>query len=68
MRVGDVRKATNLSRAVVSHHLQVLRAADILSMRHEGRKNYYYFNENTETLEQLIQLFSHAKALLAQNA
>lgn len=68
MRVDDIEEAANLSRSSVSHHLQILRAAGILDVRHEGKKNYYYFNENTETLEQLIQMLSHAKELLIRSA
>ncbi len=68
MRVNDIEEAANLSRSSVSHHLQILRAAGILDVRHEGKKNYYYFNENTETLEQLIQMLSHAKELLIRSA
>ena len=68
MRVDDIEEAANLSRAAVSHHLQILRAAGILAVRQEGKKNYYYFNKDAETLEQLIRMLSHAKALLTHAA
>ena len=54
VRVGEITQKTNLSRPAVSHHLQILKAAGIIKVRREGTKNYYYFDPQMETLEQLV--------------
>lgn len=55
---------TNLSRPAVSHYLQILKDAGILKMRREGTKNYYYFDADTEAMNQLIQMLEHAKQFM----
>jgi Predicted transcriptional regulators len=44
IRVGESRKKTHLSRPAVSHHLQVLKDANIINMHREGTMNYYYMS------------------------
>nr|WP_236883270.1 ArsR family transcriptional regulator [Clostridium botulinum] len=39
-------KKTHLSRPAVSHHLQILKRAEIVNVRKEGTKNYYYLDSN----------------------
>lgn len=59
VRVGDITKKTYLSRPAVSHHLQILRKAEIVNMRREGTKNYYYLDSNKSqwgNLKNLINL------------
>lgn len=56
VRVNDISKKTNLSRPAVSHHLQILKQADILNMRKEGTKNYYYFDTDQTSFELLINV------------
>lgn len=59
IRVGEIARKTHLSRPAVSHHLQVLKSAEIVNMRREGTKNYYYIDPNEsqwETLNELIGL------------
>ena len=63
-RVGDITEKTNLSRPAVSHHIQILKAAGILKMRREGRKNYYYFDADTEAMNRLIQMLEHARDIM----
>lgn len=41
IRVGEITKKTHISRASVSHHLKVLKEAEIVNVRREGTKNYY---------------------------
>jgi len=41
MRVGEIREKTHLSRPSVSHHLRILKEAEIVSVRKEGTINYY---------------------------
>lgn len=44
VRVGEIAEKTHLTRPSVSHHLQILREAGIVSMRKDGTKNYYYIS------------------------
>lgn len=55
VRVGQIAARTHLSRPAVSHHLQILRAAGILKVRREGTMNFYYFDPETQALEQLME-------------
>ncbi|MBU3810614.1 MAG: metalloregulator ArsR/SmtB family transcription factor [Candidatus Niameybacter stercoravium] len=62
IRVGEITKKTNLSRPAVSHHLRILREADIINMRREGTKNYYYMDANEMQWNKIMQLISHIYA------
>jgi ArsR family transcriptional regulator len=42
MRVGDLTQAVALSRPAVSHHLKILRDAQLVRMEKVGTKHYYY--------------------------
>lgn len=64
VRVGAITEKTSLSRPAVSHHIQILKDAGILKMRREGTKNYYYFNADTESMDNLLQMLQHAKAIM----
>lgn len=44
MRVGEITAKTHLSRPAVSHQLKILKDIEIVKMREEGAKNYYYIN------------------------
>lgn len=66
VRVGDITQRTHLSRPAVSHHLQILKDAGILSVRKEGTKNYYYFDSNLESMKKLIQALQHAVDIAAE--
>lgn len=44
IRVGEIATKTHLARPSVSHHLQILKEAGIVTMRKEGTKNYYYLS------------------------
>ena len=44
IRVGEIAEKTHLTRPSVSHHLQILKEAGIVTMRREGTKNYYYIS------------------------
>ena len=63
MRVGEISTQTNLSRPAVSHHLKILKDAEIVKMRREGTKNYYYFDA-VESFDTLIQMLTHAKEIM----
>ena len=64
VRVGKITESTNLSRPAVSHHIKILREAGILKMRCEGTKNYYYFDMDTDAMNDLIKMLIHAKAIM----
>ncbi len=62
-RVMEITERTNLSRPAVSHHLQILKEAGIINVRHEGTKNYYYFDRDQTSLQQLIDTLTKAKEI-----
>lgn len=64
VRVGEITAKTHLSRPAVSHHLKILKDAGIIKMRREGTKNYYYFDADTRALDSLLQMFTHAGAVM----
>lgn len=64
VRVVDLARKSNLSRPAVSHHLQILKKAGIVSMRREGTKNYYYFNPGADAISKIIAALLHAKAIM----
>lgn len=64
VRVGEITQKTNLSRPAVSHHLQILKDAGLIKMRREGTKNYYYFDADTQAMNLLLQMLTHAKEIM----
>lgn len=68
VRVGEITAQTNLSRPAVSHHLKILKEAQIITMRREGTKNFYHFNPNTAAFRQLIATLQLADEILTARA
>lgn len=66
VRVGEITKRTNLSRPAVSHHLQILKDAGILSVRKEGTKNYYCFDSSLNSMKKLIDTLQDAVNIASQ--
>ena len=66
MRVGEIASLTNLSRPAISHHLKIMKEAGLISMRREGTKNYYYFDTNMQSLQGLISMLEHVKAIMLE--
>lgn len=64
VRVGTITEKTNLSRPAVSHHIQILKDAGILKMRREGTKNFYYFDADMKSMNNLLQMLEHAKQIM----
>lgn len=64
VRVGAITEKTNLSRPAVSHHIRILKDAGLLKMRREGTRNYYYFDADTEAMNNLIHMLTHAKQIM----
>lgn len=62
-RVNEITERTALSRPAVSHHLQILKEAGIISMRKEGTKNYYYFSRDMASLLKLIKTLELAREI-----
>ncbi len=64
LRVEEIAARTNLSRPAVSHHLQIMKDAGLVKMRKEGTKNFYYFDETAQFLDQLIRTLVHARDIV----
>lgn len=62
MRVGEIREETHLSRPAVSHHLKILKEAEIISVRKEGTINYYRLDTQSKLilLKKLVQEIENA--------
>jgi DNA-binding transcriptional ArsR family regulator len=44
--VGDLATQIGVSQPTVSHHLAILREADLVNVRHEGKQSFYSLNQN----------------------
>jgi ArsR family transcriptional regulator len=69
MNVNQIVDSVDVSQPTVSHHLAILREANLVQVRHEGKNSYYMLNQervamccgmlistfapNSETAEQL---------------
>ena len=58
IRVGEITKKTHLSRPAVSHHLKILKEAEIVNLRREGTKNYYYLDSKKSQWKSLTELIN----------
>lgn len=58
--VNDIANQFNLSRPTISHHLNLMKRAKILSSRKEGKEIYYSFNKEyvVGNLELLVQFLN----------
>lgn len=56
-RVGELSDKVSASRTAISHHLKVLKENNVVDMRKEGTKNYYYINKESSSLKTLIRFF-----------
>lgn len=58
--VNDIAKQFSLSRPTISHHLNLMKRAKILSSRKDGKEIYYSFNKEyvIGTLESLIKFLN----------
>lgn len=65
-RVGEIASKTSLSRPAVSHHLKILKDANLIGMRRKGTKNYYYLEVQQSDLFKLKQLFDDSAAFIYQ--
>ncbi len=65
MRVGELQKLTNLSRTAISHHLAVLKEAELISVRKEGTKNYYYLDGGSPGMRHIVAFWKEAEQMVA---
>lgn len=63
LRIIEIAEKTNLSRAAVSHHLQIMKDAGIIKRRKEGTKSYYYFDPDMEIINKLISTLQLVKKI-----
>jgi len=67
LRVNELTDVTGLSRPAVSHHLKILKAVNLIDFHREGTKNYYYLTHRPQQIEQLEQLLTHVRTIMACN-
>lgn len=65
-RVVEIAQRTNLSRASISHHIQILKDAGIVQARKEGTQIYYYLAPQDHSIQRMIALFSDIQQLMEQ--
>ncbi|WPK10405.1 metalloregulator ArsR/SmtB family transcription factor [Lysinibacillus louembei] len=66
LRVNDLTEVTNLSRPAISHHLKILKQANLVDYRSEGTKNYYYLSHDTTEIDKMKKLLDHVTAILTK--
>ncbi|MFC7677854.1 ArsR/SmtB family transcription factor [Paenibacillus sp. GCM10028914] len=66
IRVGEITKKTNLSRPAVSHHLKVLKDANLIGVSREGTMNYYYLDVLKSDIFKLIKLFINIESFITE--
>ncbi|MBY9080671.1 winged helix-turn-helix transcriptional regulator [Paenibacillus sp. HN-1] len=64
IRVGELTQRTHLSRPAVSHHLKVLKDANLIGFSQEGTKNYYYLDILNSDIFKLKKLFDNIDAFI----
>jgi len=57
--VSEIAKNLNITLATLSHHLDILRRADLVSSRREGRQIFYQLNLSVvdELMEAMAKFF-----------
>lgn len=63
-RVIDIARKTNLSRPAVSHHMQILKDAGVVTSRKEGTCIYYMLNPSFDGMQKVAALISHIDMLM----
>lgn len=64
LRVGEIQRETNISRTAVSHHLKILKEAQIIDMRRDGTKNYYRLDAGSTSLKELAAFWDKAVLMM----
>ena len=63
-RVVDIAEKTNLSRPAVSHHMQILKDAGVVTSRKEGTCIYYILNPEFDGIQKMSTLINHIDVLM----
>lgn len=60
LSVNEIVEKTSVSQPTVSHHLAILREAELVSVRHDGKQTYYTLDQEYLALccGQLMQVFA----------
>ncbi len=60
LSVSEIVEKTHVSQPTVSHHLAILRDADLVFVRSEGKQTYYTLNQEHLAVccGQLLQVFA----------
>src|SRR5512143_90662 len=60
LSVSEIVEETSVSQPTVSHHLAILRDADLVQARSEGKQTYYTLNQEriATCCGQLMQVFA----------
>ncbi len=60
LSVSEIVEKTGVSQPTVSHHLAILRDADLVSLRSAGKQTYYTLNQEriAACCGQLMQVFA----------
>jgi ArsR family transcriptional regulator, arsenate/arsenite/antimonite-responsive transcriptional repressor len=60
LSVTEIVEHTNVTQPTVSHHLAILRDADLVEVREEGKQTYYRLNKLhlSDCCSQLLNKFS----------
>ncbi|WP_207941528.1 hypothetical protein DOK78_000293 [Enterococcus sp. DIV2402] len=66
VRVSELTEDTKLSRPAVSHHLKILKEANIVDYHSEGTKNYYYLTHETQKIERLKKLLDSVTQIMVK--
>ncbi|WP_028776871.1 ArsR/SmtB family transcription factor [Shimazuella kribbensis] len=68
IRVGEITKKTHLSRPAVSHHLKVLKDANIIEVKREGTKNYYSLTGTNSAIFKVKRLFDNIESFITESS
>ncbi len=63
LRVGEITAQTHLSRPAVSHHLKILKDAEIVNVRKVKTMNYYYLEPSSKIMN-LKKLINNIEELI----
>lgn len=64
VRVGELQKATGISRTALSHHLRILKDSGIIAMRRAGTKNYYSLDPRSSSLRLVVKFWEKAEEMM----
>ncbi|OOM73819.1 transcriptional repressor SdpR [Clostridium puniceum] len=63
---GEIPEKTKLSRPAVSHHLQILKDAEIVAVRNEGTRKYYYMSASMTQWSKIAAILNHVNDLVIE--